>query len=59
MEEEKKDRLIKNILTGAGIIIPLGVTVWGTLKTLKFEEEGTVTTLMGRGFINKLFPKGK
>ena len=57
MEEDKKDRLIKNCLSAAGIILPLGLTVWGTYKTFEFEKEGTVTTMMGRGFINKLFPK--
>lgn len=57
MADEKKDRFWKNILTGLGIAIPTGATIWGTLKTLKFEEEGTVTTIMGRGFINKLLPK--
>ena len=57
LEEEKKDRLIKNVLTGLGIAIPTGVTIWGTIKSLKFEETGTVTTMMGRGFINKLLPK--
>lgn len=57
MEEEKKDRWIKNILTAAGIVIPVGVTIWGTLKSFKFEQEGTITTIMGRGFINKLLPK--
>ena len=55
--DEKKDRLIKNILGGAGIILPLLVTIWGTKVSLKFEEEGTFTTIMGRGFINKLLPK--
>ena len=57
MEEDKKDRTVKNILTAAGIIIPTGVTIWGTLKSLKFEQDGTITTIMGRGFINKLLPK--
>ena len=57
MDEERKDRLIKNCLTAAGIIIPVGVTIWGTLKSFKFEQEGTITTIMGRGFINKLLPK--
>ena len=57
MKEDKKDRLIKNCITGAGIVLPLVVTVWGTLKSLKFEEEGTITTAIGRGFINKLLPK--
>lgn len=56
-KEDKKDRLIKNIIAAAGIVLPLGVTIWGTRTSLKFEEEGTVTTILGRGFINKLLPK--
>lgn len=54
---EQRDRLVKNILTGAGIGVPALLTVWGTLKSLKFEETGTITTAIGRGFINKLLPK--
>jgi hypothetical protein len=57
MREERIDRLVKNILTGAGIIIPTIVTIWGTCKSIEFEKEGTITTIMGRGFINKLLPK--
>ena len=57
MDDDKKDRLIKNLLNAAGIILPILVTIWGTKVSLKFEEEGTFTTIMGRGFINKLLPK--
>lgn len=57
LEDDKKDRLVKNILGAAGIVLPLIVTIWGTKVSLKFEEEGTFTTVMGRGFINKLLPK--
>lgn len=57
LKADKRDRLVKNILTGAGIIIPVTVTIWGTLASFKFEETGTVTTVMGRGFLNKLLPK--
>lgn len=57
MEDEKKDRKIKNYITIAGIAVPTLVTIWGTLKTFKFEETGTVTSMLGRGFINKLLPK--
>lgn len=57
LDSEKKDRTVRNVLTGLGIAVPAGLTVWGTLKSFKFEETGTVTTLMGRGFINKLLPK--
>lgn len=57
INEEKKDRRWRNWLGVAGIAIPSLITVWGTLKSLKFEETGTVTTPIGRGFINKLLPK--
>ena len=56
-KEEKLDRRIKNIIAGAGIAIPSLITVWGTLKSLKFEETGAVTTGAGREFIKRLFHK--
>lgn len=56
-EYNKKDQLIKHAISIGSIVIPVFVTIWGTYKTLKFEETGTVTTIMGRGFINKLIPK--
>ena len=55
LREDKKDRLVKNIMAGAGIALPLLVTIWGTIVSLNFEKEGVVTTGAGRGFINKLF----
>ena len=57
VEDDRKDRWVRNILTGAGIVIPMAVTVWGTIKSINFEKEGTITTIMGRGFIQKLLPK--
>ena len=57
MEEEKKDHFIKNCLTAVSVIGGFAITVWGTYKSIKFEETGTITTIMGRGFINKLLPK--
>ena len=57
MEEDRKDRRVKNGIAIGGIVLPLAVTIWGTFKTFRFEETGTVTTIMGRGFINKLIPK--
>lgn len=57
IEEERKDRKVRNGITVASIVIPTVVTIWGTLKTLKFEEVGTVTTNAGRNFMNRLFKK--
>ena len=57
LEDDRKDRIVKNIMGAAGIVLPLLVTIWGTKVSLKFEEEGTFTTIMGRGFIQKLLPR--
>lgn len=57
MDEEKKDRRVRNGIAVAGIVIPTAVTIWGTLKTLKFEEVGTVTTNAGREFIKRIFSR--
>lgn len=57
MREEQKDRLIKNCIAVASIIVPVGLTVWGTIVSMKFEETGTITTAIGRGFISRLLPK--
>ena len=54
---DKIDQLIRNGISIAGIVIPTVVTIWGTLKTFQFEEEGSITTNIGRGFVNKLLPK--
>ena len=55
MEEEKKDRKVRNILAALGIGIPAVVSIWGTLKTLEFEKIGTITTMAGREHIRKVF----
>lgn len=57
MEDERKDRIIKNVIAVVGIAVPTAVTIWGTVKSIEFEKEGTITTIMGRGFIQKLLPK--
>lgn len=58
-ENERKNRLIQNCIAIAGIVVPSMITIWGTVKSLEFEKEGSVTTIVGRGFINKLLPKSK
>ena len=55
MKEDVKDRWIRNGLTAAGIVVPTVLTIWGTFKTLKFEEIGTITTTSGRDFFKNLF----
>ena len=54
-KEEKIDRWVKNGLTALSIGSGILLTVWGTNKTLRFEETGTITTTAGRKFTGKLF----
>lgn len=60
VKRQKHEKLIEIVKNGTVIgttVMTLGVTIWGTIKSLKFEVDGTVTTPIGRGFINKLLPK--
>lgn len=57
LKEERKSRLVKNCIDVGSIILPLTVTVWGALVSLKFEEEGSITTTVGRKTLDKLFKR--
>ena len=57
MKSNRKDRIIKDVITVAGIVVPATLAIWGTFVTLEFEKEGVVTTTAGKIFISKLFPK--
>lgn len=55
MKEEHKARLIRNLIDIGGIVLPLAVTLWGVKASLYFENENTVTTTVGRKFMDKMF----
>ena len=58
--QAKRDTInkwIDHVIAIAGIVLPLAVTIWGTKASFRFEKEDSVTTIMGRGFVNKLLPK--
>lgn len=57
IKEERLKMVVNVVLTSLGIIVPAGVTIWATNKTLKFEETGTFTTAAARGLIPRLFSK--
>lgn len=57
LKEDKKDRWTRNIISGAGVILPLLVTIWGTKVSMDFEKEDSFTTTAGRNFVNNLFRK--
>lgn len=57
MKEDRKARITKNIIDVGAIVLPLAVTIWGASVSLQFEERGTITTAIGRKFIDKLIKK--
>lgn len=58
-KDDKINRVITHAINVLGIVVPVVLTVWGTRTSLRFEETGTVTTTMGRGFLQRLLPKMK
>ena len=54
MKEDKKDRLVKNCLTGVSIVGSMLIAIWGTIASINFEKEGTITTTAGRKHLNKI-----
>ena len=52
---EWKHRVINYILSAFSIGLPLVVVVWGTKKSFKFEEVGTISSQGGREIFKKLF----
>ena len=57
MKEDRKSRLVKNCIDVGSIVLPLAVTIWGAKASFKFEETGTITTGIGRKFMDKLISK--
>lgn len=55
--EDRKDRIIKNVLALLQIGVPTLTAVVMTYKTFEFEKEGTVTSIFGKGWVNKLLPR--
>lgn len=54
LQEDRKSRLVKNCIDVGSIVLPLAVTIWGARASFKFEETGTITTSVGRKFMDKL-----
>lgn len=53
IDDERKDRFVKNCLTGVSIVTGVGVAVWGTLVSMRFEKEDSFTSLLGKKWVDK------
>lgn len=54
MESEKRDRLIKNVLTGVSTVGGLLFAGLAFVASINFEKEGTLTTEGGRSALRQL-----
>lgn len=50
-KDEKTDKVVKNILTGGGLLI----TALGTVAMFIFEEKGSITSQAGRKILDRVF----
>ena len=57
LEDDRKDKLIKNILAGLSVAIPAGITLTGMVLMFLFEENGTITSKAGNKIIDRIFRK--
>jgi hypothetical protein len=57
LKEEQKSQIIKAVIDAGMKAATLGVTVWLALTSLKFEENGSITTTIGRKTLDMIFKK--
>ena len=57
VRESQKERLYKYGSEVGKVLIYALLATWGTCKAIEFEKTGTITTIIGRLWFNKLTPK--
>lgn len=57
MKEDRKSRVVKSCIDVGSVVLPLAVTIWGVCISLEFEKTDTVTTSIGKKFMEKLISK--
>lgn len=57
LKEEHKSRVVKNCIDVGLPVLSLGVTTWMALTSLKFEENGSITTTIGRKTLDWILKK--
>ncbi len=59
IEAENKREKIRNGITIGTFAITSMISIWAVIKTFRFDQEGTVTSTLGRGILSGLIPKFK
>lgn len=56
--EDKREKIRNGITIGTFAVTSL-ISIWAVVKTFKFDQEGTVTSTLGRGILSGIIPKFK
>lgn len=56
--EDKREKIRNGITIGTFAVTSL-ISIWAVMKTFKFDQEGTVTSTLGRGILSGIIPKFK
>ena len=55
MDEERKDRKVKNRISIASVAVPSGITVLGMVLMFLFEERGTIVGRTSSKIVERIF----
>ena len=55
MDKDKSHPIIDYGLKVLAIVVPAGLTIWGTKVTMDYEKEDIMTSTAGKQFFRKLF----
>lgn len=56
LKAEKREQILKYTVAVVSLAASVGVTTWGATHSWEFEKQGSVTTLIGKLFMNRLVP---
>lgn len=59
LAEENRREKIRNGITITTFIVSTCVSVYAIVRTFRFDENGTVTSTLGRGILNGIVPRFK
>lgn len=59
IEAENKREKIRNGITIGTFTVTSIISIWAVIKTFRFDQEGTVTSTLGRGILSSIIPKIK
>lgn len=57
IEAENKREKIRNGITIGTFVVSSAIGIWAVVKTFRFDQDGTVTSTLGRGILSGIIPK--